>query len=171
MQPIHHSQHNQGLWCAGWNGCCGDIHRCGQYPIDLLRLPLTVQNVQNNLKIKYRKTDNWIHLFEMHWQRYLQFKRDPKSHTGFAITICSSPLLKYWIPWLLSRQLHTKGHTSNPWKKCPQIGFTTMGEQLPIEIHYRSLLFKLLLFLFFAFASVFYPLRVLARVQIVTIWF
>ncbi len=23
-----------------------------------------------------------------------------KSHTEFAITICSSPLLKYWIPWL-----------------------------------------------------------------------
>ena len=25
--------------CAGWNGCSGDLHRCGQYPMDLLRLP------------------------------------------------------------------------------------------------------------------------------------
>ncbi len=76
-----------------------------------------------------------------------------KSNTGFAITICSSPLLKYWIPWLFSRQhfghqwcsisvskcimelLHTKGHTSNPWK------ITTTGEQIPIEIHYRSFKF------------------------------
>ncbi len=83
-----------------------------------------------------------------------------KSNTGFAITICSSPLLKYWSPWLFSRQhcghqwcsisvsnytrpllLHTKGHTSNPWKKRPLIGFTTTGEQIPIEIHYRSLTF------------------------------
>ncbi len=54
LQPIHHSQqsyclwykynelvsHNQGLCCAGWNGCSGDFHRCGQYPMDLLRLPL-----------------------------------------------------------------------------------------------------------------------------------
>ncbi len=29
--------HNQGLCCAGWNGCIGDFHRCGQYPMDLLR--------------------------------------------------------------------------------------------------------------------------------------
>ncbi len=34
--------------------------------------------------------------------------------------------------------LHTKGHPSNPWKKCPSIGFTTTGEQIPIEIHYHS---------------------------------
>ncbi len=27
-----------------------------------------------------------------------------KSDTGFAITICSSPLLEYWSPWLFSRQ-------------------------------------------------------------------
>ncbi len=52
LQPIHHSQksyclwykymyksHNQGLCCAGWNGCSGDFHRCGQYPMDLLWLP------------------------------------------------------------------------------------------------------------------------------------
>ncbi len=33
---------NQWLCCAGWNGCSVDFHRCGQYPIDLLRLPLTI---------------------------------------------------------------------------------------------------------------------------------
>ncbi len=67
-----------------------------------------------------------------------------KSDTGFAITICSSPLLKYWSPWLFSRQ-HC-GHqwcsisiSNYPWKKRPSIGFTTTGEQIPIEIHYRSL--------------------------------
>ena len=27
----------------------------------------------------------------------------------------------------------------NPWKKRPSLGFTTTGEQIPIEIHYRSL--------------------------------
>ncbi len=29
----------RGLCCAGWNGCSGDLHRCGQYPMNLLRLP------------------------------------------------------------------------------------------------------------------------------------
>ena len=28
--------------CAGWNGCGGDFDRCGQYPIDFLRLPLSM---------------------------------------------------------------------------------------------------------------------------------
>ena len=36
--------HSQGLCCAGWNGCSGDFHRCGQY---LLRMPFT------NEKLKY----------------------------------------------------------------------------------------------------------------------
>ena len=53
LQPIHHPQqsyclgykynelsHIQWLCCAGWNGCSGDFHRCRQYPMDLLRLPL-----------------------------------------------------------------------------------------------------------------------------------
>ena len=52
LQPTHHSKqsyclwhksnelsHNHWLCCAGWNGCSGDYHRCGQHPIDLLRLP------------------------------------------------------------------------------------------------------------------------------------
>ncbi len=45
LQPIHHSQQSYCLWhkcnqwlcCTGWNGCRGDFHRCGQYPMDLLR--------------------------------------------------------------------------------------------------------------------------------------
>ncbi len=34
--------------------------------------------------------------------------------------------------------LHTKGHTSNPWNKCPKRGLLTTGGQIPIEKHYHS---------------------------------
>ncbi len=62
LQPIHHSSKatacdtssipenttELGHWfivvvslcSAGWNGCSGDFHRYGQYPMDLLWLPL-----------------------------------------------------------------------------------------------------------------------------------
>ena len=33
---------------------------------------------------------------------------------------------------------HTKGHTSNPWNKCPKRGLMTIGGQILIENHYRS---------------------------------
>ncbi len=62
LQPIHHAQHsywfgnkydelvshNQWLCCAGWNGCSGDFHKCGQYPMDLLRLPLKLTKIDQN---------------------------------------------------------------------------------------------------------------------------
>ncbi len=34
--------------------------------------------------------------------------------------------------------LHTKGHTSTPWNKCPRRGPLTMGGQIPIEKHLIS---------------------------------
>ena len=33
---------------------------------------------------------------------------------------------------------HTKGHTSNPWNRCPKRGLMTTGGQIPIEKHHRS---------------------------------
>ena len=33
---------------------------------------------------------------------------------------------------------HTKGHTSNPWNKCPKRGLMTKDGQILIEKHYRS---------------------------------
>ena len=47
LQTIHHSQqshclsHTQRLCCADWIGCSWNFHRCGQYPMDLLRLPFS----------------------------------------------------------------------------------------------------------------------------------
>ncbi len=35
-----------------------------------------------------------------------------------------------WLP-------HTKGHTSNPWNKCPRRVLMTTGVQIPIEKHYH----------------------------------
>ncbi len=40
----HKLSHDQGLCCAGWNGCSGELHRCGQYPMDLPRLPLSIND-------------------------------------------------------------------------------------------------------------------------------
>ncbi len=38
---------------------------------------------------------------------------------------------------------HTKGHTSNPWNKCPKRGLMTTGRQIHIEQHYRSFTLQL----------------------------
>ncbi len=41
--------------------------------------------------------------------------------------------------WICTQHSHTKGHTSNPWNKCPRRGLMTTGGQIPIEKHYHSL--------------------------------
>ncbi len=45
----------------------------------------------------------------------------------------------YWSPYWICTQYPTKGHTSNPWNKCPKRGRLTTGGQIPIEKHYHSL--------------------------------
>ncbi len=55
---------------------------------------------------------------------------------------------QYWRPhWICTQHptrsvwWDTKGHSSNPWNKCPKRGLVTMGGQIPIEKNYRSLLY------------------------------
>ncbi len=66
---------------------------------------------------------------------YVNFKDTWKSNNGFPMGICPYFRLQYRNPYWIC----TKGHTSNPWNKCPKRGLMTMGGQIPIEKHYRSL--------------------------------
>ncbi len=66
---------------------------------------------------------------------------------GYLLSPYWSP---YWIcthhptcQWSLT-SIYTKGHTSNPWNKCPKRGLLTMDGQILIEKHYHSLKTKIM---------------------------
>ncbi len=53
---------------------------------------------------------------------------------------CHKTSLRAFVSWIADMALiDTRGHTSNPWNKCPRRGLMTTGVQIPIQKHYRSL--------------------------------
>ncbi len=82
------------------------------------------------------------------------YKNAAKSDNGFA-WISAQPLLEPLLnmqhptsyilhPAASYMELpHTKGHTSNPWNRCPKRGLLTTGGQIPIEKHYHSFPYNL----------------------------
>ena len=82
---------------------------------------------------------------------YIPYKIE-KSDNGFAL-IAAQPLLEPLLNMLnmhtasymsvityLNMLPYTKGHTIDPWNKCPKRGLWAMDGQIPIKKHYRSCL-------------------------------
>ncbi len=89
----------QGLYCAGWNGCSGYFPRCGQYPMDVLRLPLYV-NVLLHVKVRGNISSSlWIDVWNQGW--YYVIWSDLSNIKGkivchFSLPQCSNARVIIW---------------------------------------------------------------------------
>ncbi len=60
------------------------------------------------------------------------------SHVLWVLSKNNLLIFQFWLECDDMELPHTKGHTCNPWNKCPKRGLLTTGGQIPIKKHYHS---------------------------------